>query len=135
MDVFRFGSRPEMPAPADWFQGTVTMRPVISAADPPARVRAVTIDFAPGARTAWHTHPAGQTLYILSGEGRVQLWGGKVAAVFPGDTVWIPPGEKHWHGAAPAQAMAHLAVQELHEGRTVDWLEPVTDTDYARAPA
>jgi quercetin dioxygenase-like cupin family protein len=100
----------------------------------PARVRAVVVTFEPGARTAWHTHPLGQTLLVLSGLGRAATWGGPVRAIGPGDVVWIPPGEKHWHGAAPEVAMSHLAVQEALDGAAVDWLEPVDDADYRRTP-
>jgi quercetin dioxygenase-like cupin family protein len=104
--------------------------PVIEAADP-ARLNAVRVSFEPGARTAWHTHPLGQTLLVLSGCGRVQSEGGPVREIRPGDVVWIPPGEKHWHGASPATGMVHLAMQERQNGGAATWLEHVTDAQYA----
>jgi quercetin dioxygenase-like cupin family protein len=125
-------SRVPVAASPDYFAGSVTMNPVIEA-EPPSRVRAFAVEFAPGARTAWHTHPLGQTLYILSGTGWAQSWGGPVVTLSPGDTVWFAPGEKHWHGATATTAMSHLAVQEALDGRTVDWLEHVSDADYRRA--
>lgn len=133
MQIHQKNSRPDMPASPDYFTGPVRMQPVLEAPIP-SRVRSVTIDFEPGARTAWHTHPVGQMLYVLSGSGLAQVWGGPVRRINAGDTVWFEPGEKHWHGAASRSAMSHLAVQEFHEGRTVDWLEPVSDSDYAVVP-
>jgi quercetin dioxygenase-like cupin family protein len=118
---------------ADWFTGTVWQDPVIEA-PAPARVRAARVNFEPGARTAWHTHPLGQTLHVLSGVGRVQAWGGPIREIRPGDTIWIPPGEKHWHGAAPDNAMVHLAIQEALDGIHVAWLEKVPDEVYLAAP-
>ncbi len=118
---------------ADWFTGTVWQDPVIDA-PAPARVRAARVTFEPGARTAWHTHPLGQTLHVLQGVGRVQALGGPVREIRPGDTVWIPPGEKHWHGAAPDNGMVHLAMHESLDGTHVTWLEKVTDEDYKAAP-
>lgn len=135
MIIHQSGSRADMPASPDYFTGTVRMKPVITEASAPSRVRAVTVDFEPGARTAWHTHPAGQTLYILSGSGLAQVWGGPVQRITAGDTVWFEPGEKHWHGASATSAMSHLAVQEFHDGRTVDWLEPVSEDQYTVVPA
>lgn len=129
MEIHRNGSRADRAAPAGYFTGDVRQTPVIETPDP-ARVRAVVVTFEPGARTHWHTHPLGQTLHVLSGLGRAQREGGPVEAIHPGDTVWFPPGEKHWHGAAPTVAMAHLAIQEALDGRAVDWLEPVSDADY-----
>ena len=117
----------------EWFTGTVWQDPIIDAPEP-ARVRAVRVSFEPGSRTAWHTHPLGQTLHVLSGIGRVQTWGEPVREMHPGDTVWIPPGEKHWHGAAPTYAMVHLAIHEALNGVHVDWLEPVSEDDYAAKP-
>jgi quercetin dioxygenase-like cupin family protein len=134
MIIHKAASRADMPASPDYFTGAVHMQPVITEASAPSRVRAVTIDFEPGARTAWHTHPAGQTLYVLSGSGLAQVWGGPVQSIKAGDTVWFEPGEKHWHGAATDSAMSHLAVQEFHEGRTVDWLEPVSEDQYSVMP-
>jgi len=119
---------------ADWFTGTVWQDPVVDA-PAPARVRAARVSFEPGARTAWHTHPLGQTLHVLQGVGRVQAWGGPVREIHPGDTVWIPPDEKHWHGAAPESAMVHLAIHENLEGTHVAWLEKVTQEQYLAAPA
>ena len=133
MIIHPAASRPDMPASPDYFTGPIRMHPVIDA-PAPSRVRSVIVDFAPGARTAWHSHPLGQMLYILSGSGLAQVWGGPVRKFSAGDTVWFEPGEKHWHGAAPASAVSHLAVQEFHDGRTVDWLEPVSDSDYAVVP-
>ena len=134
MEITHSGARPSnRPDPA-YFTGTVRIDPVVEAAAP-ARIRAATVTFEPGARTAWHTHPLGQTLVVLAGLGRAQTWGGPVREIRPGDTVWFPPGEKHWHGAAPGAAMSHLAIQEALDGRAVDWLEPVDDADYAVPPA
>jgi quercetin dioxygenase-like cupin family protein len=129
MDIKRGGSRPSTRAPADYFTGTVRIDPVIEA-PAPARVRAAVVTFEPGARTAWHTHPLGQTLVVLSGLGLAQAEGGPVREIRPGDTVWFDPGEKHWHGAAPAVAMTHLAIQEALDGKPVDWLEHVSVAQY-----
>lgn len=130
MEIIANGSRPSARAPASYFTGAVRIDRVIEAPDP-ARHRALQVTFEPGARTNWHTHPLGQTLLVLSGIGRAQAWGAAVQVIRPGDTVWFAPGEKHWHGAAPDCAMVHLAIQEALDGRTADWLEPVSDTDYA----
>jgi quercetin dioxygenase-like cupin family protein len=127
------GGRPPMHTAPEYFTGPVLMQPVIEA-PAPSRVRSVVLSFQPGARTAWHTHPLGQTLYILTGEGLAQSDGGPVRRLSAGDTVWFAPGERHWHGASPDAAMSHLAIQELHDGRTVDWLEPVAEADYVAAP-
>ena len=132
MEIFRAGSRPTKTAPAEYFTGTVRQDP-INEPPAPARMRAVSVSFEPGARTHWHTHPLGQTLFVLVGKGRVQLEGEPVQEIGPGDTVWIPPGEKHWHGAAPDQAMTHIAIHEALDGKHIDWLEPVTDADYSAA--
>ena len=132
MDIRRSGSTPSRRTPAEWFTGTVWQDVIIEAPEP-ARIRAVWVRFEPSARTAWHTHPLGQTLHIVAGVGRVQTWGGPIREVRPGDTVWIPPGEKHWHGASPTTAMTHLAIQEQLDGRTVDWMEQVRDEDYGGA--
>ncbi|HEV7367559.1 (R)-mandelonitrile lyase [Arenibaculum sp.] len=120
-------------APAAWFSGTAWQEPILEPAGPP-RIRVAKVSFDPGARTAWHTHPLGQTLHVLSGIGRVQTWGGPVREIRPGDTVWIPPEEKHWHGAAPDSAMVHLAMHEHLDGVHVVWLEHVTDEQYAVEP-
>jgi quercetin dioxygenase-like cupin family protein len=133
MDILPCGSRASRRQPAEWFTGTVWQDPIIEA-QAPARVRAARVSFEPGARTAWHTHPLGQTLYVVSGLGRVQTWGGPVREIRAGDVVWIPPGEKHWHGASPAAAMVHIAIHEALDGKHVDWLEPVSDQQYAVSP-
>ncbi|MCQ8784079.1 (R)-mandelonitrile lyase [Mangrovibrevibacter kandeliae] len=130
MTITRCGETPTVRASADWFTGEV-LRTAINDAPAPARVQSALVQFAPGARTNWHTHPLGQTLYVTSGCGRVQFWGGPVETIRAGDTVWIPPGEKHWHGAGPKTAMSHVAIQESDGGRAIDWLEPVTDAQYA----
>ncbi|HTO76669.1 MAG TPA: cupin domain-containing protein [Thermoanaerobaculia bacterium] len=129
MDIKRVGSQPSGKAPAENFTGTVRLDP-LNQAGPPARMIAVRVTFEPGARTAWHTHPLGQTLIVTDGCGRVQSWGGPVEEIRPGDVVWCPPGEKHWHGAAPATAMSHIAILEALDGKTVDWMEKVTDEEY-----
>jgi quercetin dioxygenase-like cupin family protein len=119
--------------PTDAFTGPVWQDPIIEA-PPPARIRAARVTFEPGARTAWHTHPLGQTLHVVTGAGRIQLWGGPVQEIRAGDTVWIAPGEKHWHGAAPNTSMCHFALQENLDGVHVTWLEQVSEADYAREP-
>ena len=133
MDIKKIGSMPTRRGPADSFTGTVWQDPIIEA-PAPARIRAGRVSFEPGARTAWHTHPLGQTLHVISGVGRAQTWGGPVREIHAGDTVWIPPGEKHWHGAGPNTAMAHVAFQESLDGKHVTWLEHVTDEQYKVAP-
>lgn len=129
MDIHPSGSRPSTRGPADYFTGVVRIDPIIDAGAP-ARVAAAHVTFEPGARTAWHTHPLGQTLIITSGRGRAQRWGGPILDLRPGDVVWFAPGEKHWHGAAPVTAMTHIAVQEKLDGKAVDWMEHVTDEQY-----
>ena len=129
MEITRIGSRPSSKAAAEYFTGTVRMDPLVEAPDP-ARVAAASVTFEPGARTAWHTHPLGQTLIVTSGCGRAQRWGGAIEEIRPGDVIWFTPGEKHWHGAAPTTAMTHIAIQERQDGRVVDWLEKVTDEQY-----
>jgi quercetin dioxygenase-like cupin family protein len=129
MEIRRSGSQPSRPGPADYFTGTVRIDPLVQAAEP-ARVAANNVTFEPGARTAWHTHPLGQTLIVTAGAGRTQRWGGPVEEIRPGDVVWIPPGEKHWHGATPTTAMTHIAIQEQLGGSAVEWLEQVTDEQY-----
>ncbi len=129
MDIIRNASRPSTKGPADWFTGTVRIDPLFSAPDP-ARGRGALVTFEPGARTAWHTHPLGQTLIVTAGSGRAQRAGGPIEEIGPGDVVWFAPGEKHWHGAAPTTAMTHIAVQEEQDGKVVDWLEQVTEADY-----
>jgi quercetin dioxygenase-like cupin family protein len=130
MDIKRNGSRPSDKGPAKYFTGTVRRDPVIEAPEP-ARLRCALVTFEPSARTAWHTHPLGQTLLVLSGVGRVARWGGPVEEIRPGDVVWFEPGEKHWHGASPTVAMSHVAMQEALDGKTADWLEHVTDEQYS----
>jgi quercetin dioxygenase-like cupin family protein len=129
MEIHRAGSRPSSQGPADWFTGTVRIDPVIQTGAP-ARVASATVTFEPRARTAWHTHPLGQTLIVTAGCGRVQRAGGPIEEIRPGDVVWFPPGEKHWHGAAPTTAMTHIAIQEQLDGKAVDWLEKVSEEEY-----
>jgi quercetin dioxygenase-like cupin family protein len=129
MEIKRSGSQPSRRGQEDYFTGAVRIDPLIEAADP-ARVFAASVTFEPGARTAWHTHPLGQTLIVTAGCGRAQRWGGRVEEIHPGDVVWFAPGEKHWHGAAVATAMTHIAVQEKLDGKAVEWMEKVTDEQY-----
>lgn len=129
MKITRRGSRATTQGSADDFTGTVQVESLFQA-EAPARVAGVSVTFEPGARTAWHTHPLGQTLVITEGLGRVQVWGGPVEEVNPGDVVWIPPGVKHWHGASPETAMTHLAIHERLDGVAVEWLEQVTEDQY-----
>ena len=129
MEIIRAGSQPSRSGPADYFTGSVRVDPLFDTPDP-ARVVGAHVTFEPGARTAWHTHPLGQTLIVTSGSGRAQRRGGPVEEIHPGDVVWFAPGEKHWHGAAPATALTHLAIQEKLNGKTVEWLEHVTDDQY-----
>jgi len=131
MQITRSGSAPSGKGPDDYFTGTVRIDPLFTAADP-ARVVGASVTFEPGARTAWHTHPLGQTLVVTAGSGLAQRWGGPIEQIHPGDVVWFPPGEKHWHGASKATAMTHLAVQERLDGKAVDWLEKVTDEQYGQ---
>jgi quercetin dioxygenase-like cupin family protein len=131
MEIKRSGSQASRKGPADWFTGTVRIDPMFEAPDP-ARVSGGHVTFEPGARTAWHTHPLGQTLIVTSGSGRVQQAGGAIEEVRPGDIVWFAPGEKHWHGASPTTAMTHIAIQESLDGKNVDWLEQVDDEQYGR---
>jgi len=130
MQVTRIDSRHSIPGPADWFTGTVRIDPLFAAPEP-ARAAGASVTFEPGARTAWHTHPLGQTLIVTAGLGRVQREGGPLEEIRPGDVVWFEPGEKHWHGASPAIAMSHIAIQESLDGRAVEWLEQVSDEQYA----
>ena len=130
MDVRKSGSQPTRRAPADSFTGVVWQDPIIATAAP-ARLASTRVAFEPGARTAWHTHPLGQTLYVISGVGRVQTKGGPIREIRPGDVVWIPPNEKHWHGASPTNGMTHVAMQEALDGSYVTWMEQVTDAEYS----
>jgi quercetin dioxygenase-like cupin family protein len=129
MHIHLAGSRPTRRAPAEHFTGTVWQDPII-AAEAPARIVAARVTFEPGARTNWHSHPLGQTLYVLSGIGRFQTKGEPVREIRPGDVVWIPPGEKHWHGGSPTSGMTHIAMQESLDGNYSNWVEPVTDAEY-----
>ena len=131
MEIRRGGSQPSRKAPAEYFTGTVRIDPLFTAPDP-ARVGGASVTFEPGARTAWHTHPLGQTLIVTAGSGRTQRWGGPVEEIRPGDVISFAPGEKHWHGAGPTTAMTHIAVQERLDGRTVDWMEKVSDEQYGQ---
>src|SRR5213595_1002279 len=126
MDIKKSGSQPSGKGPAEYFTGTVRIDPLAQAAAP-ARVLAVSVTFEPGARTAWHTHPLGQTLVVTSGCGWVQREGGPIEEIHPGDVVWFPAGEKHWHGATATNAMTHIAIQETLDGKAVDWMEKVAD--------
>lgn len=130
MEISRAADRKAGSPPAEWFTGEVRMEPLVNPPDP-ARAVAVNVTFAPGARTAWHTHPLGQTIIITDGVGRVQRDGGPVEEVRAGDVVHFPPGERHWHGAAPTTGMTHIAVHERQDGKTADWQEPVSEADYA----
>jgi quercetin dioxygenase-like cupin family protein len=130
MVIKRAGSQPSTKGPTDYFTGTVRIDPLVQA-PAPARVLAAAVTFEPGARTAWHTHPLGQTLIVTAGVGRAQRWDGPIEAIRPGDVVWFAPGEKHWHGASPTTALTHIAVQEQLDGKAVDWLEQVSDEQYA----
>jgi quercetin dioxygenase-like cupin family protein len=130
MEIKAAGTVPSRRAPSDWFTGTVWQDPIIET-PAPARIQAVIVRFEPEARTAWHSHPLGQTLHVVSGAGRVQVWGEPLREIKAGDTVWIPPGEKHWHGAGPTTTMAHIAMQEMVDGKSADWMEKVSDTQYS----
>lgn len=129
MEIFRAGTRPSAAGPADWFTGKVHVDPLMNPAAP-ERVQGAHVTFEPGARTAWHTHPLGQTLIVSFGRGLVQRDGGRVEEIHVGDVVWFAPGEKHWHGAAPDTGMSHFAVQEVQDGKVVTWMEHVTDAEY-----
>ena len=130
MEIKRNGTQASVKGPADWFTGTVRIDPLFLKADDPARATGASVTFEPGARTAWHTHPLGQTLIVTAGCGLVQREGGAIEEIHPGDVVWFPPGEKHWHGASPNTAMTHIAIQETLDGQSVDWLEHVSDEQY-----
>ncbi|WP_058187570.1 (R)-mandelonitrile lyase [Terracidiphilus gabretensis] len=130
MEIQRAGSKPSGKGPEEYFTGTVRVDPLFSAPEP-SRVVGAHVTFEPGARTAWHTHPLGQTLIVTSGRGRAQRWDGPVEEIHPGDVVWFAPGEKHWHGASPETAMTHIAIQERLNGQAVEWLEKVSDEQYS----
>lgn len=129
MDIKRSGSQSSNPGPADWFTGAVRIDPLFQASAP-ARAFGASVSFKAGARTAWHTHPLGQTLIVTAGHGWAQRWGGPVEELHSGDVVWFPPGEKHWHGATATSAMTHIAIQEQLDGKVVEWLEHVSDEQY-----
>lgn len=131
MEIKRAGSRPSGKGPADYFTGSVRLDPLFQASEP-ARVAGAHVTFEPGARTAWHTHPLGQTLIVTSGLGWAQREDGAVEEIRPGDVVWFPPGEKHWHGASQTTAMTHIAIQEALNGKTVEWMEHVSDEQYRK---
>ena len=129
MDITRNGSQPSGKGPSDWFTGTVRVDPLFASHDA-RRGASALVTFEPGARTVWHTHPLGQTLIVTAGLGLVQREGGPIEEIRPGDVVWFDPGEKHWHGAAPKNAMSHIAIQEHLDGKVVDWMEHVTNEQY-----
>jgi quercetin dioxygenase-like cupin family protein len=131
MDIMRAGTKPSVKGRADWFTGTVRIDPLFDA-NAPARATGGAVTFEPGARTAWHTHPLGQTLIVVFGRGLVQREGGSIEEIRPGDVVWFSPGEKHWHGASTDTAMQHIAIQESLDGKAVEWLEHVSDEQYAK---
>jgi quercetin dioxygenase-like cupin family protein len=130
MKITRAGAQPSTKGPSDWFTGTVRIDPLFQA-ETPGRAVGAHVTFEPGARTAWHTHPLGQTLIVTSGRGLAQREGGPIEEIRPGDVIWFPAGEKHWHGASAETAMSHIAIQESLDGKAVDWLEKVSDADYA----
>lgn len=129
MEIKRSGSQPSTKGSTEYFTGAVRIDPLFQANDP-ARAVSASVTFEPGARTAWHTHPLGQTLIVITGCGLVQRWDGHIEKIHPGDVVWIPPGEKHWHGATATTALTHIAIQEQLDGKTVDWMEKVSDKQY-----
>jgi quercetin dioxygenase-like cupin family protein len=129
MNIKRIGSQSSAKGPAENFTGTVRIGPLFEASEP-ARSLGVSVTFEPGARTAWHTHPLGQTLIVTAGTGLTQSWGGPIGKISPGDVVWCPPGEKHWHGATATTAMTHIAIVEKLDGKVVDWMEKVSDEQY-----
>ena len=131
IEITRNGAQPSNKGPSDWFSGTVRIDPLFGAKES-ARAAGALVTFEPGARTAWHTHPLGQTLVVTSGLGWVQREDGAIQEILPGDVVWFPPGLKHWHGAAPTTAMSHIAIQEHSNGKVVDWMEKVSDEQYRR---
>ena len=131
MEIKRSGTRSRSKGPADWFTGNVKIEPLFEA-PAPARGRGASVKFEPGARTAWHMHPLGQTLIVISGVGRAQSEGGRMEEIRPGDVVWFGPNEKHWHGASPISAMTHIAIQEELDGKVVEWMEHVKDGEYTR---
>jgi quercetin dioxygenase-like cupin family protein len=131
MEIKRIGSQASVKGPSEWFTGAVRIVSLFQAPDP-ALVQGSSVTFEPGARTAWHTHPLGQTLIVTAGYGWVQREGGPIEEIRPGDVVWFPPGEKHWHGATPTTPMTHIAIQEKLDGKVVDWMEQVSDEQYRK---
>ncbi|MFV8816753.1 cupin domain-containing protein [Haliea sp. E17] len=131
MILTRNGSQASIKGPADWFIGDVRIDPIHMQAQEPSRITSALVAFEPGARTNWHTHPLGQSLIVTAGKGRTQCEGEVRVEVNAGDTIWCPPGHKHWHGATSTTGMSHIAVQEMLDGKNVNWLEPVTDAQYA----
>jgi quercetin dioxygenase-like cupin family protein len=129
--IARNGTQPSNKGPAQYFTGTVRVDPLFQAREP-SRTSGAYVTFEPGARSAWHTHPLGQVLIVTAGSGRIQRWGGPIEEIRPGDVVWIPPGQKHWHGASPTTAMTHIAIQEQVDGKNVHWMEQVTDEQYGK---
>jgi quercetin dioxygenase-like cupin family protein len=129
MEIRRIGTQASSKGPSDWFTGTVRIDPLFQAPEP-ARVQGASVTFEPGARTAWHTHPLGQTLIVTAGCGWAQRDGKPIEEIRPGDVVWFPPGEKHWHGATSTTAMTHIAIQEQLDGKTVEWMEKVSEEQY-----
>ena len=129
MEIKRSGSQPSVKGPDPFFTGSVRIDPLFEAPEP-ARVRGASVTFEPGARTAWHTHPLGQTLLVTAGCGWTQCWGEPKVEIRPGDVIWCPPGTKHWHGATPTTSMTHIAIQEALNGKMVDWMEKVSDDQY-----
>jgi quercetin dioxygenase-like cupin family protein len=140
MEIKRSGSQPSSKGPADWFTGAVRIDPLFEAPElstaslRPADLRGASVTFEPGARTAWHTHPLGQTLIVTAGLGWARRWGGPIEEIRPGDVVWFAPNEKHWHGATPTTAMTHVAIQEALDGKAVDWMVKVSDEEYQTRP-
>jgi quercetin dioxygenase-like cupin family protein len=132
MEIRRIGSQPSTKGPAAWFSGNVRVDPLFQA-PAPSRVASANVTFEPGARSAWHTHPLGQTLIVTAGVGLTQTAGGPVVKIRAGDVIWCPPGLKHWHGAAPTTGMTHIAIQEALDGKFVDWVEKVSDEEYLAA--
>jgi quercetin dioxygenase-like cupin family protein len=130
MEIKRNGTQASVKGPADWFTGTVRLDPLFLKAEDPARATGASVTFEPGARTAWHSHPLGQTLIVTAGRGLVQREGGTIEEIRPGDVVWFPASEKHWHGAAPDTSMTHIAIQEMLDGSSVTWMEHVSDEEY-----
>jgi quercetin dioxygenase-like cupin family protein len=130
MEIKKIGSQPSTKGPGEWFTGMVRIDPLFQTS-PPARVAVSSVTFEPGARTAWHTHPLGQTLIVTAGSGWVQRAGAPIEKIYPGDVIWFSPNEKHWHGATPATALTHIAIQEQLDGKVVEWMEKVSDSQYA----